>query len=95
MKIALLFYHSVYDDEIREMISGLGCVRYVEVPRAWAQDQADRRFGTHIYPGTDSVILAFVESECAEKLKEAVQRFRSARARENTHVAMLPVEEFV
>ena len=95
MKVALLFYHSVYDDEIREMLNGLGCVRYIEVPRAWAQDQGDRRFGTHIYPGTDSVILAFVEKDCAETLKAAVQRFRSARARENTHVALLPVEEFV
>ncbi len=95
MKVALLFYHSVYDDEIREMLNGLGCVRYIEVPRAWAQDQGDRRFGTHIYPGTDSVILAFVEKDCAETLKDAVRRFRSARARENTHVALLPVEEFV
>jgi hypothetical protein len=95
MKVALLFYHSVYDDEIREMLEGLGCVRFVEVPRAWAQDQTDRRFGTHVYPGTDSVILAFVEGECTERLKNAVHTFRSARARENTHLALLPVEEFV
>jgi len=95
MKIALLFYHSVYDDEIRDLLQGLGCVRFIEVPHAWAQDEADRRFGTHIYPGTDSIICAFLEGQCVERLKEAVQRFRSARARENTHLALLPVEEFV
>ncbi len=95
MRIALLFYHSVYDDEIREMLKDLGCVRYVEVPRAWAQDETDHRFGSHIYPGTDSVVLAFVEPACAEKLKEAVARFRAGRAKEHTHLALLPVEEFV
>jgi hypothetical protein len=95
MKVALLFYHSVYDDEIRGMLKDLGCVRYIEVPRAWAQDETDRRFGSHIYPGTDSVVLAFVEHDCAEKLKAAVERFRSGRAKEHTHLALLPVEEFV
>jgi hypothetical protein len=77
------------------MVQDLGCVRFIEVPHAWAQDQADRRFGTHVYPGTDSILCAFVEGECTERLKEAVQRFRSVRARENTHLALMPVEEFV
>lgn len=95
MKAALLFYHSVYDDEIREMLKGLGCVRWVEVPRAWAQDENDARFGSHIYPGTDSVVLAFVEPGCADTLIAAVQQFRSQRARENTHLALLPIEQFV
>ena len=95
MKVALLFYHSVYDDEIRGLLEGLGCARFIEVPRAWAQDQADRRFGSHVYPGTDSVVLAFVEGDCIDRLKAAVQQFRTARARENTHLALLPVEEFV
>ncbi len=95
MKAALLFYHSVYDDDIRGMLNSLGCVRYVEVPRAWAQDESDHRFGTHIYPGTDSVVLAFVDEACGEALKAAVAQFRTARAKEHTHLALLPVEEFV
>ncbi len=95
MKAAVIFYHSVYDDAIREMLNALGCVRYIEVPRAWAQDEADRRFGSHIFPGSDSVVLAFVEKECADKLMNAVREFRSQRARENTHLALFAVEQFV
>jgi len=30
MKIALLFYHSVYDDEIRGLLDTLECARYVK-----------------------------------------------------------------
>jgi hypothetical protein len=95
MKIAVLFYHSVYDDEIRAMLDRLQCVRYVEVPTAWAQDGSDRRFGTHIYPGTDSIITAFVEDACAAELVTAVREFQKARQKEHTHLALITAEEFV
>jgi len=95
MKIALLFYHSVYDDEIRALLDRLGCVRYVEVPQAWALDEGERRFGTHIYPGTDAIILAFVDEGCAEPLVSAVREFRSGRQKEHTHLAIIPAEMVV
>ncbi len=95
MQIALLFYHSVYDDEIHRMLQQLGCVRYVEVPRAWAQDADEKRFDTHIFPGTDAIILAFVDGSCAERLKGAVAEFRTGRQREHTHLALAPLDEFV
>jgi len=95
MKIALLFYHSVYDEEIHAMLDRLQCARFVEVPTAWAQDGSDRRFGTHIYPGTDSVILAFLEEACAESLVAAVREFQRGKAKEHTHLAVLAAETVV
>ncbi len=95
MKTALLFYHSVYDDEIHRLLQQLGCMRYVEVPRAWAHDDEEKRFDTHIFPGTDAIILAFVDDQCAERLKEAVAEFRKGRQKEHTHLALAPLEQFV
>lgn len=95
MKIAVLFYHSVYDDEIRAMLDQHKCARYVEVPTAWAQDETDKRFGTHIYPGTDSIITAFLEDQCAGELVAAVREFRKGRQKEHTHLALIAAEEFV
>ncbi len=95
MKIAVLFYHSVYDDEVRAMLDQHKCARYFEIPSAWAQDESDRRFGTHIYPGTDSIITAFLEDGCAEELVAAVREFRKGRQKEHTHLAIVPAEMFV
>lgn len=95
MKIAVLFYHSVYDDEIRAMLDRLQCARYVEVPTAWAQDGSDRRFGTHIYPGTDSIITAFLEDRCAEALVEAIREFQKGKQKEHTHLAIVAADTFV
>ena len=95
MKIAVLFDHSVYDDEIRATLDRLQCLRYVEVPTAWAQDGSERRFGTHIYPGTDSVIISFVEDGCAEALVEAVREFQKGRQKEHTHLAIVSAETVV
>jgi hypothetical protein len=95
MKIAVLFYHSVFDDEIHAMLEALTCVRYVEVPKAWARDGTDKRFGTHIYPGSDSVIMAFLEDACAERLVGAVREFQKARQKEHTHLAIIAAEMVV
>jgi hypothetical protein len=95
MKIALLFYYSVYDDEIRALLDTLECARYVEVPKAWALDGTERRFGTHIYPGTDSVILAFLDDACAGRLVAAIRDFRTQRQKEHTHLAIIPAETVV
>jgi len=95
MKIAVLFYHSVYDDEIRALLDKLRCAQYVEVPTAWAQDGTDRRFGTHIYPGTDSIITAFLEDECAGQLVSAVREYRKGRQKEHTHLAIVSAETVI
>jgi hypothetical protein len=95
MKIAVLFYHSVYDEEIHAMLDRLQCAQYFEVPAAWAQDGSDRRFGTHIYPGTDSIITAFLEDRCAAALVEAVREYRKGRQKEHTHLAIVAAETVV
>lgn len=95
MKIAVLFYHSVYDDEIRALLDQLRCARYVEVPTAWALDGTDKRFGTHIYPGTDSIITAFLDDPCAEALVAAVREFRKGKQKEHTHLAIVSAETVV
>jgi len=95
MKIAVLFYHSVYDDEVHAMLDRLQFERYVEVPAAWAQDGAEKRFGTHIYPGTDAVVVSFVEDARAAALVEAVREFQKGRQKEHTHLAVLAAETFV
>ena len=51
---AVLFYHSVFDADILAILDRIGCQHFVEIPKALAQDVGERRFGTHIYPGTDS-----------------------------------------
>lgn len=95
MKCAVLFYHSVFDQDIQGLLDAIECRHYVEIPKAWARDNGERRFGTHIYPGTDSVILAFLEDERADRLAEAVRRFKTDKVREHTRLALVPVERFL
>jgi hypothetical protein len=94
VKCAVLFYHSVFDHEIQAMLDAVDCQHYVEIPKAWARDDGERRFGTHIYPGTDSVILAFLDDEPAARLAEAVRQFKTDKVRMHTRLAVLPVEQF-
>lgn len=95
MKIALIVYHSVFDDEIRRLLESHRCGQYVEVPKAWALNGEERRFGTHVYPGTDSLILAFLEDECVGEIVDAIREFRRGRAREHTHLAIIAAETIV
>lgn len=95
MKGAVLFYHSVFDHEIHAILDRIGCTHYVEIPKAWARDDGERRFGTHIYPGTDSVILAFVESELAEQLQAEIRQLKVDKVKTHTRLALFPVELFL
>ncbi len=95
MKCAVLFYHSVFDQDIQGLLDAIDCQHYVEIPKAWARDDGERRFGTHIYPGTDSVILAFVEDDAAARLAEAIRRFKTDKVRAHTRLALVPIELFL
>ena len=96
MKAGVLIYHSVFDDEVRAMLEETGCCRYFEIPKAWARNGKEKRFGTHIYPGTDSVILAFVEQGKSQQLLDAVRHFKQqGRQKEHTYLALFTVEEFL
>jgi hypothetical protein len=96
MKAAFLAYHSVFDDEIRAILERSGCQRYYEIPKAWACDEGGKRFGTHIHPGNDSVIVAFFASDHCSGLVEAVRDFKTKGThQEYTHLALFQVDTFV
>jgi hypothetical protein len=92
---AVLFYHSVFDEDIRAILERIGCQHFVEVPSAWAQDEGERRFGTHIYPGTDSIVLAFLEDDQAKILRTEVQTWKGDKVKAHTRLALFPVESFL
>ena len=95
MKGAVLFYHSVFDQEVQAVLDRIGCAHYVEIPKAWARDDGERRFGTHIYPGTDSVILAFLEEGPAERLEAEIRQLKLDKVKAHTRLALFPVETFL
>ena len=92
---AVLFYHSVFDNDIRAILERIGCQHFVEVPSAWAQDEGERRFGTHIYPGTDSIVLAFLEKEQAATLEAEVRAWKGDKVKAHTRLALFPVDSFL
>lgn len=93
MKGAILFYHSTFDEEVRRRLEAVGCNHFLEIPTAWAQDGSDRRFGTHVYPGTDSVILAFVPDPMADDLTRMVAELKDEQ-KGQPRLAIFPLEEF-
>ena len=92
---AVLFYHSVFDNDIRAILERIGCRHFVEVPSAWAEDEGERRFGTHVYPGTDSVVLAFLEDDQARTLHAEIRALKEDTVKAHTRLALFPVESFL
>ena len=92
---AVLFYHSVFDADIHAILERIGCQHFVQVPSAWAQDEGERRFGTHIYPGTDSIVLAFIEPSQAESLHAEIRAWKSDKVKAHTRLALFPVDSFI
>lgn len=95
MKCVVVFFHSTVEEQVREVLDSAGCRHYVGVNRAFARDDEERRLDSRYHPGSDVMVMAFVEDERVSGVTDAIRTFSSREHAPHTRVAVLPVEQFV
>jgi nitrogen regulatory protein PII len=100
MKLVLLVFNFTYDGPIREMIERLRIPGFTEVHRVFGTGESGKRFGTHAFPGQDTMILTVLPEAQVEPLLDEVVRFKQGladRAKRSGGIKafVLPVEQMV
>ncbi len=100
MKLVLIIFNFIYDEPIRAMIERLRIPGFTEVPKVFGTGESGRRFGTHAFPGHDTMLLAVVPEEQVPCLLEEIGKFKQGLAdRSKRHggvkAFVLPVERAV
>jgi len=100
MKLVLIIFNFIYDEPVRAMIERLRIPGFTEVPKVYGTGESGKRFGTHAFPGNDTMLLTVVPEEQLPALLDEIARFKRGLAdRSKRHGGLkafvLPVEQMV
>jgi nitrogen regulatory protein PII len=100
MKLVLIVFNFIYDEPVRAIIERLGIPGFTEVHRVFGTGESGKRFGTHAFPGHDTMLLTVLPEDQVPALIEEITRFKRGladRARRHGGIKafVLPVEQMV
>ena len=75
MKLVLIVFNFVYDEQIRGIIERLRIPGFTEVPRVFGTGESGKRLGTHVFPGHDTMLLTVVPEERMGPLLDAIRQY--------------------
>ena len=100
MKLIMIVFNFIYDEPIRAMIERLKIPGFTEVPKVFGTGESGKRFGTHAFPGHDTMLLTVVPEDQLVILLDELARLKKGLAdRAKRHggikAFVLPVEQAV
>ncbi len=100
MKLVLIVFNFIYDDSVRAIIERLKVPGFTEVPRVFGTGESGKRFGTHAFPGHDTMLLTILPADLVEPLLEQIAEFKAgltdrAKRRGGIKAFVLPVEQAI
>lgn len=100
MKLVLIVFNFIYDDSVRAIIERLKVPGFTEVPRVFGTGESGKRFGTHAFPGHDTMLLTILPADLVEPLLEQIAEFKAGltdRAKRHGGIKafVLPVEQAI
>jgi hypothetical protein len=76
MKLVVVVFNFVYDEAVRAMIERLKVPGFTEVPRVFGTGESGKRFGTHAFPGHDTMLFTVLPAEQVPPLLEEIRHFK-------------------
>jgi len=100
MKLVLIVFNFIYDDSVRAIIENLKIPGFTEVPRVFGTGESGKRFGTHAFPGHDTMLFTVLSAELVGPLMEQITEFKAGltdRAKRHGGIKafVLPVDQMV
>ena len=92
MKMVLLNYYVGVDDEVKEILTGLGICTFTRFPEVEGRiSSGEPRDGSHVWPGSNSTLFVVVEDGVADSLARKVEEFNATAPGEGVDAYVLDV----
>ena len=100
MKLVLIVFNFIYDDTVRAIIERLKIPGFTEVPRVFGTGESGKRFGTHAFPGHDTMLFTVLPTEMVGPLLEQIAQFKAglterSKRQGGIKAFVLPVEQMI
>ena len=93
MKLAVIAYGAPIDPEVTEQIEALGFGSYTKWREVLGKGHASGpRLDTHVWPGTNTVIMLALPDERVAELVDALRPIKERLSHEGLKLYMLPAE---
>lgn len=93
MQLLLVIFRQSLDEDIRRLLKDLDIKAFTEAPKVFGIGEAGEAFGSLTWPGHNSMILAAMEDEQAERVIRGLQAFRDQMVRQQGD-AKIPLRVF-
>ena len=96
----MIVFNFIYDDSVRAIIERLKIPGFTEVPRVFGTGESGKRFGTHAFPGHDTMLFTVLPTELVGLLMDQIAEFKASltdRAKRHGGIKafVLPVEQMI
>ncbi len=96
MKMVMIIYYSAIGSEVTEALARLGVETYTKIPGIYGLGtSSEPRFDTHIWPGTNDLILTVVDEQKAEEVMKEMGSLKEKFKKEGIKVFLFSVEAVV
>ena len=96
MKLAIIICGSPIDPDVTEAIEAIGLDSYTKLPEILGRGQkSGPHLSTHVWPGTNSLILVALSDELTESLVQALKPLKERFSHEGLKLYLLPAEEIL
>jgi hypothetical protein len=100
MKLVLIVFNFIYDDQIRSIIERLKIPGFTEIPKVFGTGESGKRFGTHAFPGHDTLLLTVLPAGLVKPLLDEIAQLKQgleyrSKRQAGIRLFVLSVEEAV
>lgn len=98
MKMVILVFHAEYDDAMRDLFERLSLPGFTEVRPVFGTGESGKRFGSHVFPGHDTMVFSVLADEDVPRVTAAVREFKASLGARHKRpggvkLFILPVQE--
>jgi hypothetical protein len=91
-ELIMLVFNSSIEDEVMEQLRSAGMTCYTKIPGAQGVGkQSDPRLDSHVWPGTNAMLMICAPKEIRESLLGAIRNLKERHAQEGVKAIILPV----
>jgi nitrogen regulatory protein PII len=93
-EMILVVFNSSIEDEIMEALKKAGMTCYTKLPDVQGVGTySEPRLDSHVWPGTNTMLLITVEAADRERILQAVREMKEIHRQEGVSAFVLPVIE--
>ena len=74
MKRLEVYFDSFFLEKVKEELNEYGLEKYVLIPEVFSD--WGKHLNSHLWPGTDSILIAYLEDKQAEEIMRAIKKIK-------------------